>query len=173
MSHPTLSDAEIEFIQHSNYIEHEASEQAFADAADAWLYLKDLTIITKAHILTAHAMLMRTRTTIPPMAKGHWTTVQTMVGNRMNPNPKKVPKLVERWIADVNKSPLDAATMTDADKDILTQRFHVRFEQIHPFRDGNGRIGRILYQWHRLRVGLPIHVIREEDKHDYYLWFRE
>jgi hypothetical protein len=49
---------------------------------------------------------------------------------------------------------------------------HVSFEHLHPFRDGNGRVGRILYNWQRLKLGLPIHVIKYEDRWEYYNWFK-
>ncbi len=39
---------------------------------------------------------------------------------------------------------------------------HAAFEQIHPFADGNGRVGRLLMQAMALRAGLPPVVIREE-----------
>jgi len=48
---------------------------------------------------------------------------------------------------------------------------HIQFEKIHPFIDGNGRIGRILMNWHRLKLGLPIKIIIETEKYNYYKWF--
>lgn len=51
---------------------------------------------------------------------------------------------------------------------------HVEFEDLHPFPDGNGRTGRILYNWHRIQLGLPVHVIHEGDEqYDYYQWFHK
>jgi len=48
---------------------------------------------------------------------------------------------------------------------------------INEYRDnnpayGNGRVGRILYNIHRLLLGLPIHVIHEgKEQKEYYTWF--
>ncbi len=51
---------------------------------------------------------------------------------------------------------------------------HISFEHVHPFEDGNGRVGRILYNIHRLNMKLPIHIIHEgEEQQEYYKWFVE
>jgi Fic family protein len=37
--------------------------------------------------------------------------------------------------------------------------------------DGNGRIGRILLNWQRRYWNLPILIIKESEKEEYYKWF--
>lgn len=44
---------------------------------------------------------------------------------------------------------------------------HYRFVRIHPFDDGNGRISRLLLNYHLLRNGLPPVVIKSTDKQNY------
>ena len=44
---------------------------------------------------------------------------------------------------------------------------HLRFVSIHPFRDGNGRSGRLLMNLLLLRAGLPIVVISQGDRSAY------
>lgn len=51
-------------------------------------------------------------------------------------------------------------------------RFHLDFERIHPFNDGNGRIGRVLINWQLKKLSLPPAIIRSETKFkDYYPHF--
>ena len=46
--------------------------------------------------------------------------------------------------------------------------FHVKFENIHPFADGNGRAGRLVMNYLLLLLDHPPVIIHEEDRKDYY-----
>jgi len=52
-------------------------------------------------------------------------------------------------------------------------RFHLEFETIHPFLDGNGRIGRVLINYQLLRLGFPPIIIRDKEKQTYYKSFTQ
>lgn len=52
-------------------------------------------------------------------------------------------------------------------------KFHLQFETIHPFNDGNGRIGRVMINYQLYRMGFPGIIIRDKEKTVYYQSFKE
>ena len=72
----------------------------------------------------------------------------------------KVPKLMEAFVAWVSHS----STMHPVE---LATEAHLRFVTIHPFRDGNGRVGRLLLNLLLMRHGYPIAVLRVSERAEY------
>jgi Fic family protein len=52
-------------------------------------------------------------------------------------------------------------------------KFHLQFEALHPFNDGNGRIGRVIINYQLYKLGYPGIIIREKEKSVYYRSFLE
>jgi Fic family protein len=78
-------------------------------------------------------------------------------------------KFVPRLIADL----FTWAKTTDLHPLIKSSIVHFEIEFIHPFMDGNGRIGRlwqtlILSEWNELFAWLPIETVVHENQQDYY-----
>jgi Fic family protein len=76
------------------------------------------------------------------------------------------PVLVKDALEDL----LDEISTSEAAKDpLLTAAyFHARFEYIHPFADGNGRVGRTLMNYYLMIKDCPPLIIFDENKKEYY-----
>jgi hypothetical protein len=83
-------------------------------------------------------------------------------GMRPPPFPE-VPHLVTSWVNEVNRLPsVDPLTFPEA-----LARIHARFEQIHPFLDGNGRTGRLVLNLVLVRLGYPPAIIYKRERTQY------
>ncbi len=88
------------------------------------------------------------------------------VGTHIAPAPEHVERMMENILIEYS-SDLDSYCL---DK---VARFHLDFETIHPFCDGNGRIGRVIINFQLLQLGLPRIIIRNSDKERYYQAFSD
>ena len=88
------------------------------------------------------------------------------VGTHIAPAPERVEKMIDELLSDYT------GDLTNFFVDKIA-RFHLEFETIHPFCDGNGRIGRVLINYQLQRLGFPGIIIRDKEKKDYYSTFAE
>lgn len=80
-------------------------------------------------------------------------------------SPHEVPILLAQSIQNLEYKIANSESDEDIIKAIL--EFHITFEKIHPFSDGNGRTGRLVMNYSLLANNLPFLVIKKEDKSEY------
>jgi Fic family protein len=89
--------------------------------------------------------------------------IQPFPGGMTPPPWPEVPALVNDWISD-------AQSLPGADEGMLPEALaslHARFDQIHPFLDGNGRTGRLVLNLVLVRRGYPPAIIYKGDRSRY------
>lgn len=111
-------------------------------------------------ILKLHAILMNG---IQPDAGSYRRHAVRITGvNLPTANYLKVPDLMPMVAKETAKSTRDIIA--------LSAKIHSQFEQIHPFSDGNGRVGRLLMHAMLLKANFAPAVIRQEQKQLYYTY---
>ena len=88
--------------------------------------------------------------------------IRPFTGGMTPPPFSEVPSLVTDWLVDANRGPADGEHPM-----VFIADLHSRFEQIHPFRDGNGRTGRLATNLLLVRHGFPPAVIYKRDRTRY------
>lgn len=121
--------------------------------------------LTKEIILILHLMLMGN---INDKIAGHFRKKDEYV--RIGTYIVSPPEHIERLINDIFIEYSSNHDVYFADK---IAKFHLDFEAIHPFVDGNGRIGRVIINYQLQRIGFPGIIIRDKEKQVYYKSFRD
>lgn len=94
------------------------------------------------------------------VAVGDYKKRANVVGGRETAKPKEVPVKMQKLLSDYASLP--AVTIYD----II--RFHYDFERIHPFQDGNGRVGRLIALKECLRFSIVPFILEDSKKMYYY-----
>lgn len=96
---------------------------------------------------------------------GEYKKLQNSVGQIKTTSPKDVPEQISKLLSWYNS--LSTITINEIIE------FHARFEKIHPFQDGNGRIGRIIAFKECLKNNIIPFIILDTDKLFYYRGLNE
>ena len=96
---------------------------------------------------------------------GEYKRLPNEVGGMQTSLPEEVADKMKALLSDYNAVPKKTLD------DILD--FHVRFERIHPFQDGNGRVGRLIMFKECLKYNIVPFIIEENLKLFYYRGLKE
>ncbi len=118
--------------------------------------------ITESHIKQLHSILKGNTSDGKKewFAVGDYKKLPNEVGGIDTAQPEDVHRCMKEMLDKFN------GNSNIAFEDILD--FHVQFERIHPFGDGNGRIGRLLMFWQCLKHNVVPFIITEELRLFYY-----
>jgi len=119
-------------------------------------------IIKKLHYILKHDTK---DSTLDWFAAGDYKKRPNVVGGRETAKPKDVPFRMKKLLEEYN------AKRNITINDVVA--FHAEFEKIHPFQDGNGRVGRLILLKECLKHGITPFVIAEKLRKFYYLGLRE
>ena len=91
---------------------------------------------------------------------GEYKSRANVVGGKETCKPNDVPKMMSKLIMEYSKK------TNVSIQDIV--EFHADFEHIHPFQDGNGRVGRLIALKECLRFNIVPFIIEDSKKAFYY-----
>jgi Fic family protein len=119
--------------------------------------------ITKEFILEIHRLVVFNTLGQDLISQiGKYRNVQVFVGRSIPPNPSEVPNQMSKLLKwySINRKKLHPL--------VLASHFHTEFEKIHPFVDGNGRVGRLLMNFILHKNKYPMINIPKKRKFKYY-----
>lgn len=116
----------------------------------------NIPAITHEEILSLHRILAEK--VMDQGAAGRYRTIQVRVGRYLPPPSQDVSGLMFELLQWWNKESVKLSPV------LSSAVLHYRFEAIHPFADGNGRVGRALALWELYRRGFDTHHIFSVDE---------
>jgi Fic family protein len=171
-----LSEDQTRYIYETNTVNTEAEETADVDdiietvnhfSCFDFMLLHADEELTEDMIKEFHLMLKRSTSDERKewFRVGEYKSRPNVVGEKKTAAPSKVDGEMQKLLAGYNQK-----------KDITVEDlvdFHYRFENIHPFQDGNGRVGRVIMFKECLRHDIMPFIIDHERKLFYYRGLQE
>lgn len=122
--------------------------------------------LAEADLLELHRATMKN---VVDVYLGVYRPVQVyLLGSSYTPPPPgQVPQLMRGFLRELNRNPKKHDSIK------LAALTHLDFESIHPFVDGNGRVGRLLANWVLMKNGYPPIVITKRERVRYFRMLEE
>ena len=167
IEHNTLSLKQVTAIIDGKQVLGAPNEiQEVKNALKAYQLMPQLDAFKEKDLLKAHELMMMAL--VDNSGQYRTTGVGVFDGDRcihMAPPAERVPALMHdlfEWVRKTDVHPLVSSCV-----------FHYEFEFIHPFIDGNGRMGRywqtmLLSRWKGIFAWIPVETIVKENQQDYY-----
>lgn len=125
--------------------------------------------------VTLHTLTYRSPDAIP----GEYTTTDMAAGDTVSGDHEELIARVPQLLESTEKAIQAVIQARNADRKqkeatnalhpmVLAARFHGFYEYLHPFRDGNGRTGRLISNYILLRLGHPLLVIPSGCRNEYF-----
>ena len=167
IEHNSLSLQQVTDIIEGKHVLGAPNEiQEVKNAVQAYQLMQQLDAFNEKDLLKAHRLMMQDLVD----KSGQYRTegVGVFDGDKcihMAPPPQRVPELIGdlfTWLRTTDAHPLISSCV-----------FHYEFEFIHPFLDGNGRMGRywqtmILARWKSIFAWLPVETMVKQHQQEYY-----
>ncbi|MFA6018214.1 MAG: Fic family protein [Patescibacteria group bacterium] len=128
-------------------------------------HVKNGERLDEEFVLKLHSILMNGVRPDAGLYRNH--AVRIVGVNVPTANYLRVPDLMQEVMREV------ANKKHGGDIVSISTKIHARFEQIHPFSDGNGRVGRLLMNAMMLAANYAPAVIRQEQKRLYYTYLNK
>jgi len=167
IEHNSLSTEQVTALMEGKRVLAPAKDiQEVRNAIQAYEKLPDWRSFRQADLLSAHRLLMTGLVDVPGVLRsGDVGVYRDSRLIHMAPPANQVNRLVSdllAWLQHTDIHPLIASSI-----------FHYEFEFIHPFADGNGRMGRlwqtlILSEWRSELAWLPVETLIHNQQQDYY-----
>ena len=167
IEHNTLSLKQVTAIIDGKHVLGAPNEiQEVKNALQAYHLMSELDALKEKDLLKAHELMMMAL--IDKSGQYRQAGVGVFDGDKcihMAPPADRVPQLMHdlfEWVRKTDVHPLVSSCV-----------FHYEFEFIHPFIDGNGRMGRywqtmLLSRWKGIFAWIPVETIVKEHQQEYY-----
>lgn len=152
------------YVHQSNLVEGFNDEYVDALAITAWEHLRERTENGKPLTHDIIQDMQRRMTDHQAEMHDNWrgayrdrSRQRVWVGGREAMHPSLVGMAMDEWLERLPER--------------TPKENHIAFEYIHPFVDGNGRVGRMLMWWQELNLGQKPTLINKSEVEEYYAWF--